>query len=103
MGRAQRNPSNPVAERRWVSLRSTHPTRCREALSPPAILPDLLADQAIDPRLAVLRRRRHDLPFRRAAGDFHQQFGADRFLELVAVLNGDDKGAGTADHAVLVI
>src|SRR5262245_44511656 len=27
MGRAKRNPSVPIAERRWVSLRSTHPTQ----------------------------------------------------------------------------
>src|SRR5262249_16038777 len=76
---------------------------CREAFSTRGVRPDLLADQTIDPRLAVLRGGRHD-PYRRlTAGHFHQQLGADRFLELVAVLDRDNKGAGAADHAVLVV
>src|SRR5689334_1871383 len=82
-----------------ASLNSGHPP----SLPAPPILPDLLADQAIDPRLPALRCCRHHPALRLQAGDFEQQFCADRFLELVAVLDRDDEGAGTADHAVLVI
>src|SRR5215813_6361415 len=71
------------------------------ALPPPAILPDLLADQAGHPRL--LLGDRHDRPIRRAARDFKQQLGADRFLELLAVLDRHHERARAADHAVLVI
>src|SRR5258708_19611205 len=77
----------------WRSLRSD--------LAPPAVLPDLLADHAGHPRLLV--GHRNHPAFGRSPGDFEQKLGADCFLELVAVLDRDHEGTGTADHAVLVI
>src|SRR6516162_4176347 len=67
----------------------------------PAVLPDLLADQTGDSRF--LLRDPHGRPVGRAACDLEQQFGADRLLELVAILDRDHERAGAADHAVLVI
>src|SRR5215204_1160522 len=67
----------------------------------PAVAPHLLADCAGDARRARLRR--HDPPLGRAPGNFEQELGAGRFLELLARVNGNDEGAGAADHAVLVI
>ena len=55
----------------------------------PPILPDLFADHAIDARLAA--GGGHDRAFGGAAGDFQQQLGADRFLELLAFLDRDDE------------
>src|SRR5215216_1393415 len=75
---------------------------CRAGGSiPPAVAPHLLADCAGDAWRARLRR--HDPPLGRAPGNFEQELGAGRFLELLARVNGNDEGAGAADHAVLVI
>src|SRR5258705_9713924 len=73
----------------------------KNELPSPPVLPDLLADHAVDARLPA--GGRHDRAFGGAARDLEQQLGADRFLELVAVLDRDDERAGTADDAVLVI
>src|SRR3954454_23493117 len=81
-----------------ITLRSIRATK--SSPSPP-ILPDLFADHAIDARLTA--GGGHDRAFGGAAGDLEQQFGADRFLELVAVLDRDDERTGATDHAVLVI
>ena len=66
-------------------------------LAAPAILPDLLADQAIYARLLLLLGDAHRIGPGHAAGHYHQQLGADRLLELVAILDRYDEGAGTAD------
>src|SRR5215218_7833066 len=59
-----------------------------QKLSSPAVLPDLLADHAIDARrLFFLAGNRHHRTFRRAARDFEQQLGADRLLEFLALLD----------------
>src|ERR1700732_725272 len=67
----------------------------------PAILPDLLADQTGNARLPL--RYRNDAALGRAAGDFEQQLGPDRLLELLAILDRHHKRTRTADHAILVI
>src|SRR5665213_3308195 len=70
-------------------------------LSPPPVLPDLFPDQAGHARLLV--GHRNDPAFRLLAGDFEQQLGPDRFLELVAVLDRHHERAGTADRAAFAI
>src|SRR5580700_495284 len=67
----------------------------------PAILPDLLADQAGYPRLLV--GDTDHTPLRLLARDLQQQFGADRFLEFLAVLDRHHERAAAAGHAVLIV
>src|SRR6185436_7771252 len=93
---AQREPTHERA------LLVSDPSReGKNDLPSPPILPDLLADHAIDARLAA--GGGHDWAFGGATSDLEQQLGADRFLELFAVLDRDDERAGAADDAVLVI
>src|SRR5262249_33244687 len=81
------------------------PNRAARARSdgsiPPALAPHLLADRARDARLIGLRR--NDTLLRRMTGDFEHQLGADRLLELLAIVDGNDEGARPADHAILVV
>src|SRR5262249_35940906 len=70
-------------------------------LIPPALAPHLLADHAGNPRVARLRRDHATLGL--AAGDLQHELAAGRFLELVAIVDGKDEGARTADDAVLVV
>src|SRR3981189_1729560 len=69
--------------------------------SPPAALPDLLADQTGDARL--LGGHRNYWVLRRPACDFKQQLGPDRLLEFLAILDRYHEGARAPDHAVLVV
>src|SRR5262245_50920782 len=58
-------------------------------LIPPPLAPHLLADGAGDARRTALRR--DDAALGGAAGDFQHELGADRFLELVALVDRDDE------------
>src|SRR3954451_21843499 len=69
----------------------------------PAVRPDLLADHAVHTRLLVLLRNAHHGALRHTARNLHQELGADGFLELVAVLDRDDEGTGTADDAIFIV
>ena len=62
-----------------LQRKSTWRPTARRPMSP-AVLPDLLADQAIDARL--LLGDRHDLALRPTARDLEYKLGADRFLEF---------------------
>src|SRR3954447_19415973 len=73
----------------------------RQPSPSPPVLPDFLADHAAHPRF--LLGDRNDAAFRRAAGDFEHQLGADAFLEFIAVLDRHHEGARPADDAVFVI
>src|ERR1700730_1904305 len=75
--------------------------RMREPLPPPAVLPDFLADQTGDARLVL--GQRHHRARGRAVGDFKQQLGPDRLLELVAILDRHHERTGSSDHAILVV
>src|SRR5450756_106892 len=75
--------------------------RATRSSPPPPVLPDLLADQTGDARLLLGHRNKTAL--RRPACNFEQQLGADRLLELFAILDRHHEGTGPADHAVLVI
>src|SRR5438552_18078420 len=55
----------------------------------PSLLPKALTDGAGDARRGG--RHRHDPPLRRAAGNFQHQLGSDRLLELLALLDRNDK------------
>src|SRR6202012_1289180 len=69
--------------------------------APPPVLPHLLTNQAVDPRLLLSHRDNgtRGCP----AGHFKQKLGADGFLELITVLDRHHERAGTADHAVFVV
>src|SRR5262245_28119340 len=82
----------PVLNRCW---------RNSAALVSPAIPPHLLADGAGDARGPRLHRYHASL--RRAASYLQHQLGTRRFLELLALADGDDEGTGAADHAILII
>src|SRR5271163_535107 len=69
--------------------------------APPAVLPDLLADQAGNPRLSL--NHRDHRTFGRAAGDLKQKLGPDGFLELLAILDRHHERTRAADHAILVV
>src|SRR6202012_5275562 len=89
-------------ETRWVWLDNrARPAPCQAASPAPAVLPDLLADQARHARFFL--GNPNNAALRSPARDLHQQLGADRLLDLVAILDRDDERAGPADHAVLVI
>src|SRR5262245_51495641 len=81
--------------------RSLSPLLARHALASPAVLPDLLADHAGDPRL--LLGHRHHRPPGRSVSDLEQEFGADRILELFTILDWHHESAGPSDHAILVV
>src|ERR1700746_644790 len=86
---------------RFSSFRGTF-----AASAAPAILPDLLADQARHARLPFRRRllrHRDDAALWRAARDLEQEFGPYRLPELVLVLDRHHEGARAADHAILVV
>src|SRR6476646_7000207 len=101
--KASRPSTSSATRRMWNWWRGSGDERvaATKHLPPPAVLPDLLADHAIDARLSA--GGRHDRALRRAARDLEQQLGADRFLELVALLDRHHEGAGTADDTVFVV
>src|SRR6478609_1839703 len=103
--KASRPSTSSATRRMWNWWRGSGDERvayvATKHLPPPAVLPDLLADHAIDARLSA--GGRHDRALRRAARDLEQQLGADRLLELVALLDRHHEGAGTADDTVFVI
>src|SRR5437016_7727600 len=63
-------------------------------LPPPSVLPDFLANQAGDARL-LLGHRDHPA-LGPPVGDFEQQLGPDRLLELFAVLDRHHEGTGAS-------
>lgn len=60
MGRAQRNPSAPPAQRWWVSLRSTHRTI-------PSRRPPHTRHRSLPPHFRLLELRRGNRPVERGA------------------------------------
>src|SRR5437764_10000158 len=72
-----------------------------DAAAAPAPLPHHLADGAGDARR--FGRHWNDAWCPVLPRDVQHQLGADRVLELLALADRHDEGAGPADHAILVV
>jgi hypothetical protein len=71
-----------------LQVRSSEARRSKVSVAP-AVSPHLLADGAGDARFAQLHRRCRKIT--RAAGDLQHKLGAGRFLELLALTDGNDE------------
>src|SRR5262249_4226260 len=92
-------PRKPCDLRRGLAMKSVKEPD--EVSISPALTPHLLADGARYARFRGLSR--DDTALRGVAGDLEHQLGADRFLELIAIVDRNDEGARAADNAILVI